>query len=410
MRLGPNRGPGGKNGLGFHAVSASRAGRGQPRGQGVSVGLHFDASIGIDYSGAGRDDQPTSAIRVVVAGEDLGWLDDLDDVVVSAVAAEAAEGVAGRGTAHRAMELRPRPGRRKTAKWWSRNRLREGLRAVLVHADHTGRRVLVGIDHQTGWPLALWRVAGLAHRPWREAIAALSEVDAATGRPRLAAPPEFCAAFNAWAEGASPRITPAIRFWSPLRRVAQAYGIPSRRPEGVARFDALRLVERVAASGGAAGGSIRSPSPADAVGGQGEGVVGGQTICGLAQISRLLRDAEASGIQLRCWPHDGLNIAAAAYAGSHVLVEVYPSMHRPATAARTDANDALWSALALDAIVRSGRLEEFGLFRCDDGGGGTASVPLALANQIRLEGWIFGIPSVVGRSGSHEGPRTSGAD
>ena len=121
---------------------------------------------------------------------------------------------------------------------------------------------------------------------------------------------------------------------------------------------------------------------ADGVGGQGPGVVGGQTICGLAQLATLaLRD------DLAFWPFDGLDINGDNYRGRHVCAEIYPRLllrqNVDHLGLGNDDRDARESAWYLCQKSKDGRLEE--LFE----------VPSTLTKdehvRVQYEGWVLGV-------------------
>ena len=285
----------------------------------------FDRYIFADYSGAGEDDQVNSTISV--------W---------ECRSAGTPAKIGGTG--------------------WSRNSLRREIAKRAQEIDPHTERMLIGFDHQYSWPLFVWQQANLQNCSWRDALRALA--DGHDDMPHLDIPKRYCAAFNSWAE------EPV--FWTPLKKRAASYGIPSSRPAstGTAPF---RLTEKQFT-----GGDLK-PKPADAVGGMGEGIVGGQTICGMNQIARMLEVKT-----LAWWPFDGINISDPSYAGKHVAIEIYPSMLRPAGIEQSDDNDGKYSAIAMCEADRSGRLAELlNLERC-----GMSQIDQRL---VRLEGWIAGV-------------------
>jgi hypothetical protein len=246
---------------------------------------------------------------------------------------------------------------------------RESLRACLLDAlraaSAEGRRVLFGIDHQWSWPLDMWRAAGLAELPWRSALARLihggdrGQPAPAAGsvrrpaRPALAADPAgFPAAFNAW-------LGEAV-FYCPLPTLARRQGLPTR--SGF-RGEARRRAEQL----------LRRTSPANRLGGI--GAVAGQTLHGLVELQALLEDAARDGVPVQAWPQDGLVDDGR----SHIGVEVYPSLYRPAGVRKSDDADAraccLWAARAPLARLLDLR-----------------TAPAHIRRAARLEGWILGVP------------------
>ncbi len=223
----------------------------------------------------------------------------------------------------------------RTGKNFSREGLRNRIIKELEGATANGERVIFGMDHQYSWPTRLWEHAGLSTAEWRSAIAELFAGDGK--RPALDIPMRFCKKFN---DFAGQQI-----FWSPLEGLAGRYGIRTTRPQSP-ESDQFRLTERQRPLQGNA-----RPKPADCVGGQGGGIVGGQTICGLYHIAHLLiLDT------VKWWPFDGLDIHDPIYTGKHVAVEIYPSALRPPDVQQSDDNDSLHSCLYVRNADQSGRL------------------------------------------------------
>jgi hypothetical protein len=220
--------------------------------------------------------------------------------------------------------------------------------AILVQATRSGRRVLFGIDHQWSWPRDLWTAAGLAGRPWREALAALVEGEAA--RPPLGPAHAFPAAFNAWAGTAI--------FHCRVRGLARAYGVPTRASWA---GDPVRLAER----------AMAGAKPATRLGGT--GAVAGQTLAGLVELHRLLEDARRIGVEILAWPMDAL----ADDGESHVGCEIYPSFCRPRHVRKTDDADARWTCRWASRANLARVLDLTG-------------APAAVREAARLEGWILG--------------------
>jgi hypothetical protein len=240
---------------------------------------------------------------------------------------------------------------RKVPGPFTRDELRARLLALLAEATREDRRVLFGIDHQWSWPRDLWSAAGLAGRPWREALRGL--VDGAGGRPPLGPADTFPAAFNAWVG--------ARIFHCRVKRLARAYGIPTASDW---LGDPVRLAER----------AMPGTKPATRLGGT--GAVAGQTLAGLFQLHHLLVEAEAAGVRILAWPMDAL----ADDGVSHVGVEIYPSFSRPAHVPKTDDADARWSCLW---ATRSDLAKVLDL----------RAAPAEVQAAARIEGWILGARS-----------------
>jgi hypothetical protein len=249
------------------------------------------------------------------------------------------------------------------AKNFSRKTLGQTLKAELDEASRTGKRVIFGCDHQFSWPLWLWRKAGLSGVSWREGILTLERGNANSGLPPLDIPGRYCKLFNDFCN--------ETIFWSPIKGNAQRYGIQSIRPSF--RDDEIyRLTERVDPIQGSS-----SPKPANAVGGMGEGVVGGQTICGMKLIANQLADQS-----IAWWPFEALDICDPVFDRKHVGVEIYPSALRPVHVPQTDDNDAFHSCQYVQhADQNDGRLA-----RMLD-----LSPHQVHRQQLMKEGWIVGM-------------------
>ncbi len=239
---------------------------------------------------------------------------------------------------------------RENGQNFSRDALRETVLDVLDGATQQNHRVIFGFDHQFGWPNHLRQRAGLNGLSWRDAIIALDHGGygvnrngpalAIPGRPsREGRPGFFCARFNNFVANDSSEWV----FWSQLIDLAAKWGIPDEPPHilrvpgaGPRFYDTddanpelrFRLTEQRMRNQEADLLTARylpfhsNPKPADAVGGQGYGSVGGQTICGLHQIALMLERED-----IAWWPFDGLDITSDAYKGKHVGVEIYPGIY-----------------------------------------------------------------------------------
>jgi len=124
-------------------------------------------------------------------------------------------------------------------------------------------------------------------------------------------------------------------------------------------------------------GVAATPKPADAVGGMGLGIVGGQTICGLRWLADLAERPDVAW-----WPFDGLKLNSPEFVGKHVGVEIYPSALRPRSVPQTDDNDAKHSVQYVHDADVAGMLP-----RLMD----LSSLTPQAAHQVRLEGWILGL-------------------
>lgn len=244
---------------------------------------------------------------------------------------------------------------------FNRDELRERVVAELDEATQEEQRVIFGFDHQYGWPTHLRQFAGINDLQWREALHLLDDGHPEAGLPELDIPSRYCFAFNQFCEHDV--------FWSPLNGIAALYQIAGAAlplPDAQ-RF---RLTELADPLHGAA-----NPAPADAVGGQGAGIVGGQTICGLHQI-RLMLDIPT----IAWWPFDGLNINDDAYTGMHVGIEIYPSALLPDHVPHNDDNDAEQSCLYVRNADHADQLANLMTLHAPQ-----------FVEQIQREGWIVGM-------------------
>ncbi len=261
-------------------------------------------------------------------------------------------GAADPGAQRRAIALwtQARGGRpEKVPGPFTREGLRKRLLLELREASARGQRVLFGIDHQWSWPLDLWKAAGLAERPWREALRAL--VLGGEGRPPLGPPSRFPAAFNAFAGAAI--------FHCRVKTLAVTYGVPCQ-PDW--RGEARRITER----------AMAGAKPATRLGGI--GAVAGQTLLGLKELHLLLEEAARERLPLLAWPFDALQDDG----HSHVGLEVYPGAFNQGP--KSDDADARACCEWADREQREGRLDTW----LD-----LSRVPDPVRAQVRLEGWIL---------------------
>lgn len=251
---------------------------------------------------------------------------------------------------------------------WSRNDLHAHVERQLLDAP-PGERMLFGFDHQYSWPVAMMEHAGFPGSDWDAFLQWLVTGDAAAGRPALDTPSRYATSMNEYVRGSLGQDL----FYAPTEK----YGVGRDRPRwATAREARLRGCEQ-----------LRFPtrdremgSFACALGGQGQGSVGGQTLCGLSFLYRL-RSNEALRRRVAVWPFDGLDLGAEAYHGRHVAVEIYPSGIRPRDQPQNDHNDAIASVLLLATIAQEGLFDEWM---------SPGAVPEAFHERTRLEGWILG--------------------
>jgi len=283
----------------------------------------FDQYLFADYVGSGGHDKSARGLRLV-----------------------------GATATGQLRELRSANGRH-----WSRASLYEFVCQKLDLASKQGKRVVFGFDHQYSWPLEMLRLASLdIATEWRELIASLVNGDSNIGRPAFDSPRQYAKAFNAWCR------RPV--FYSKIRQNSNLYEIPNT---GTAMYRATE--EYAKRSGG-------RPAPANGVGGNGDGAVGGQTLCGLQFLSKFIARND-----VRAWPFDGLDLSS--YKDGHLLVELYPTGLRPRSIRQSDLADAACACETLRFADRAGRLDDF------------LRVPRAVvetaADRVAKEGWIAGV-------------------
>lgn len=247
---------------------------------------------------------------------------------------------------------------------YSRNSLREQVRSELDQSNIEGKRVIFGQDHQYGWPPHLRELAALTNLSWRDAIQRLADGDDRDGLPPLAPPEDYCRQFN---ESCGKQV-----FWTPLRGKAALYGIANQAHPDYVLPQRFRLTELEPPMQG-----NHQPRSADAVGGIGHGVVGGQTICGLRQISHMLEWDDVAW-----WPFDGLDVNGEAYRERHVAIEIYPSALRPADIVQNDDNDADFSCRYIRDADKENRLQSL---LC------LSMLKAQFTDQVKAEGWIVGM-------------------
>jgi hypothetical protein len=277
----------------------------------------------------------------------------------------------------------PSPVSAITGQRFNRHSLRDRIVAELADASTNAERVIFGLDFQFAWPTHLRKFAKVSTMPWRQALSALNH--GLNGVPPLDIPRRYCKAFNRFAE--------ANVFWTPLRRKAQGYGIPDqplqlldneryRLTEDKLRTEGRPRIER----------SRIDPGCADAVGGRGQGVVGGQTICGLHQLALML------GIEnVAWWPFDGLDINNKTYDGKHVGVETYPRLYadhgwpvRPFSVGDRDDRDAWRTCRYVQHADRPKIKNRLPMVPDLPVIMSLTNWPHLPVSQVRQEGWILG--------------------
>jgi hypothetical protein len=101
----------------------------------------------------------------------------------------------------------------------------------------------------------------------------------------------------------------------------------------------------------------------------------------MRSLRELMHRSAEHEIKLRFWPFDGLNIADLEYASAHVVVEPYPTAFRPSNVPQTDADDALYTAKAIQTADVKGQLQKL----LD-----LSSLSERDIEIVRFEGWIVG--------------------
>lgn len=248
---------------------------------------------------------------------------------------------------------------------FTRDSLVTTVLGYLREATAAGQRICFGFDHQFGVPFGLLEEIGISEMSWRGILDVLT---IGFGVPKLQHPSDYARLFNEWCvdRGQPPY------FYSGT--MAALYGIPRSDPRRGAEDTVRRLTERCARQSGSG-----NPLPFNRVGDP--GTVGGQTIMGLVKLRELLLKCQSEDISVKCWPFDGLDINSASYAGSHVLVEPYPTALRPPDVLQTDANDAIESAKFIQQSDQAGEL----LYLLN-----LSSLSSSHKNIVLKEGWIVG--------------------
>jgi hypothetical protein len=248
----------------------------------------------------------------------------------------------------------------------TRDSLVDKVLQYLRVATTTGKRTCIGFDHMFGLPFVLLEEIGIEKLNWRQLLDAVVE---GRGLPPLRHPSTYAKQFNDWC---SSRGKPPY-FYSATK--ASLYGIPACDPRAGKLETVARLTERCDSVFGRG-----KPKPFNRVGDN--GTVGGQTIMGLSKLRELLVACQQEGIPVKCWPFDGLDISSQAYAGSHVLLEIYPAAVRAVGVARTDANDAIACVQFIQQFDQEGKLVEL----LD-----LSRLPDAYKDIVQVEGWIAGL-------------------
>jgi hypothetical protein len=263
---------------------------------------------------------------------------------------------------------------------FTRESLLDWMHCTLISASERRLRVCLGQDHSYGLPLGLALELGIEKLPWRVAIAKFLDGGYTQGAPSFTTVPDFTCTFNSWLRSKGRR----DYFWCASQNT---YLLPTFNPRVSEPNTCYRITDTCRST-------FRkcSPKPLNRVGDR--GYVGGQSLWGLTMLRKLMARCERDGILLRCWPFDGLDVAAKEYEGAHVLVEAYPTALRPVGVAQSDEADALCTAEALRLADIEGRLA--GLLNI-------TAISAELHDIVRFEGWILGQETRLPTGGSRFG-------
>jgi hypothetical protein len=247
---------------------------------------------------------------------------------------------------------------------FTRAGLTDELLRELTAASQANQRVIFGQDHQYSLPLGFIEELGLSPSiSWRALLSTL--MTGSYGGPKLASPRTFGREFNKWLEGKG---RPPY-FYSATK--SELYGIPRSNPR-MREVELYRLTERQRS-----GARTGNPKAFNRLGDN--GAVGGQTLCGLMEIDRLLRLADDAGLHVSVWPFDGLSIDAPPYTKGHIMIEPYPTAVRDKQIPQTDESDALACVAMVERANSSGELIQILDLR---------ALSTLDADRVRLEGWI----------------------
>lgn len=281
-----------------------------------------------------------------------------------------AESIAGQKDAIWLADLSADTSVRSLQKGFLRETLRQTILDRLIEAGNASQRVLFGLDHQFSWPASLMALCGFDGTSWRDSLVKLNRGE--YGGPALSHPKVFCSKFNTWVANSYP--DQSGPFYSTVQNMREKYSLPvsstllSDKQSQYRRAElALKLLNKM-------------PYSATRIGGN--GAVGGQTICGMKQLAELIQSIEDRDLPVAFWPFDGLSLSDPYYQGKHVGIEIYPTLYRPAHAVRSDANDAMYSAVY---CRNQDVIGEIGSQMCIDVADRKDEV------FIRQEGWILGV-------------------
>ncbi|HEX7065464.1 MAG TPA: hypothetical protein VF199_10410 [Bacillales bacterium] len=226
------------------------------------------------------------------------------------------------------------------------------FRQMLQQATECGERVVFGFDHNYSFPIGFYEaVTGHPWTNWRQVLRLLAEGKVAED-PR------------GWARMANLKVARRFEletdgpFWGP-------HFEPRKKPdfpyEEILRE--RRLVEE------------RCPRMKTVFQLGGAGSVGLQSLFGMFYLHQLLLFCDEAGIQLHCWPFDGMEIPSK----GHVLVEMYPTLFNQGQ--RTDQKDAEECAVWLAEQDKLGCLQNWLEPDLDH----------LEKERVALEGWALGV-------------------
>jgi hypothetical protein len=184
----------------------------------------------------------------------------------------------------------------------TRNQLRQKMEHVLVDATTKNQVVLIGLDHNFGFPVGFAKQVVTGHvMGWFEQFNCLTEKRRLVNLgPRN------------WADLINQKLSiPALRekgpFWGPNFN-------PSRKPVRMfskLQMSARRLVEE----------RCHGMKSIFQLGGAGS--VGLQSLHGMVQLFKIIEFCRRQNIPVHIWPFDGWNVPQ----NKHLIIEIYPAIY-----------------------------------------------------------------------------------